>query len=310
MKNITALTIWLLINLPPCFGQTTSVYKTIKKRNFHYADVTTETAMVYKMGKYIDKGVSGFAVLKMDTLYKLSETYFKGKYYSLNKVDGNFILHTDKAEKLAMEIEPDLDKVNQELNNAYYLRGYFDLGEKLNNEFPLYHYTFRNGFYGWDKLEQRSYNHEDFMQFTDNEINVVYDSISKKQARLTKASSFIKENSAKLDYSQLRDSLRILPVDYRTESEYFGQSVYNIAKANPESFYKILEDFPSDKTKVYFAVEGDKELIRQLKAVEGYDSLKKEFIKEYKFDRSFTYRIIATYAIAGGLLTWLILSQK
>ena len=71
-----------------------------------------------------------------------------------------------------------------------------------------------------------------------------------------------------------------------------------------------MEDFPSDKTIIYFAVDEDKELIKQLKQVQGFDKLKKEFSKEYKNNKTMGFKVISGYALLGILLTWLIVSQK
>jgi hypothetical protein len=43
--------------------------------------------------------------------------------------------------------------------------------------------------------------------------------------------------------------------------------------------------------------------------VQGYDDLKKEFFKDYKYGKTMPYRIFGTYAIFAGLLTWLIIAQ-
>ena len=79
--------------------------------------------------------------------------------------------------------------------------------------------------------------------------------------------------------------------------------------ANPEYFYKLLQDFPTSKTYIYSAVDHDKELVKQLKQVQGYDDLKKEFFKDYRYGKTMPYRILGTYAIIGGLLAWLIIAQ-
>jgi hypothetical protein len=82
-----------------------------------------------------------------------------------------------------------------------------------------------------------------------------------------------------------------------------------MSKANQEYFFKLLQDFPTSKKFIYFAVDQDKELIKQLKQVQGYDDLKNEFFKENKSGKTMPYRVIGTYAIIGGLLTWLIIAQ-
>ena len=52
-----------------------------------------------------------------------------------------------------------------------------------------------------------------------------------------------------------------------------------------------------------------KELVEQIKHVDGHDKLKKEFIKEYKEDKNFKYKVFLPYLIMGGLIAWLIIAQ-
>jgi len=279
MKLITIFTATFFIFFNS-LGQNKIYYKTAKKQNFHYVELNNEFAVVYKMGSYLDKAGTGSAISNIDTLIKTSEQEFKGSNYLLSNQLNHFYLQSANAKKTNLIIEPDLSKVNTELNNAYFLKSYFDLSDKLNKEFPLYHYSFRNGYYAWNKLSERNTNHDEFIKRTDKEIKIVYDSISNKQKQLTNTANFIKENASKIDYSILKDSLSKLPIEYCPQSCYFSKSVYHIAKANPNNFYRILEDFPSNKTIIYFAVDDDKEVIKQLKQVQGFDKLKKEYLKK------------------------------
>jgi len=261
-------------------GQNNVFYKTSKKQNVHYATLNDSFAIVYKMGYYKDKAGTGPAVLKTDTLVRISGQDFKGKSYLISKQAGILYLMTENAKKNTLVTEPDMSKVNTELNNAYFLKSYFALSDKLNKEFPLNHYSFRNGYYAWDRITKRNISHHEFIRQTDKEINSVYDSISNKQQLFTNTARFIKENAGRTDYSFLRDSLFKLPVEFCPRSCYFSKSVYQLAKADPKNFYKILEDFPDYKTIIYFAVDEDKELVRRLMQVQGYDKLKKEFSKK------------------------------
>jgi hypothetical protein len=303
--TILTLLVWFQI-----FGQHVTFYKTTGKNNLHYLEFSKDNVKVYKMGYYYDVAGSGSAIILIDTLIFTKENEYKGKYYALFKNGTYYTLLSDNGKKYKTEPENDLNKINSELNNAYCLKSYLDLSDKLNNEFPLYHYTFRNGYYAWEKQPNKTINHNEFIEQTDKEIAIIYDSISRKQTAFTKTTNFITDHVGQTNYSTLIDSLSTLPIDYRPQSGYFDKSVYLISKANPENFYKLLQDFPTSKTFIYFAVDQDKELIKQLKQVQGYDDLKKEFFKDYKYGKTMPYRIIGTYAIIAGLITWLIIAQK
>jgi hypothetical protein len=287
------------------FGQNITFLKTTDKKNLHYLEFSNDNVKVYKMGGYFDKAGTGSAVLQTDTLVLKKENEFKGKLYTLLKKETYYTLISDNGKKHQTESENEL-KVNTELNNAYCLKSYIDLSRKLNDEFPLHHYTFRSGYYAWEKQPNKSINHNEFIQQTDKEIVIIYDSISKKQNALTKTTKFITDNVEQSSYSILKDSINKLPIDYKPQSGYFDKSVYQMAKSNPEYFYKLLEDFPAGKTFIYFAVDHDKELVKQLKRVQGYNNLKKEFLKDYRYGKSMNFRAIGMYAVAISLIAIII----
>ncbi len=303
--SITILTLFISFQI---FGQNSTFLKTTDRKNLHYIKLCNDNVLVYKMGRYFDKVGTGPAILKTDTLVFTKQNEFKGKFYTLLKNETVYKLISDNGKKYQTEPESEL-KINTELNNAYCLKSYFDLSDKLNKEFSLYHYTFRNGYYAWEKHPDKSINHEKFIAQTEKEMVIIYDSISKQQKAFTNTLNFITTNAGQANYSILKDSISTLPIDYRPRSGYFDKSVYQMAKVNPEDFYKLLQDFSTSKKFIYFAVDQDKELVKQLKQVQGYDDLKKEFLKDYKFGKTMPYRIIGTYAIIAGLLTWLIIAQ-
>jgi hypothetical protein len=307
MRSIIIL-LTLVVSLH-VYGQQIMFYKTTGKRNLHYIAFGGDRVTVYKMGKYLDKAGSGPAILLSDTLLNKASNEFNGRVYSLLKTNDNYILLAGRK-TLKTEPEDDINKVITELNNAYYLKSFWELSKRLNKEFVLYHYTFRNGYYAWEKQANKSIPHNKFIEQTDKEIQTIYDSISAKQTALTRTTNFITENAGQVAYSVLKDSISTLPIDYTPNSGYFDKSVYHIAKSNPDYFYKLLADFPASKTHIYFAVGHDEALVKQIRQVQGYDELKKEFLKDYKFGKTLPYRVIGAYAVVGGLLTWLIVSQK
>jgi hypothetical protein len=303
---ITILALFVTLQL---FGQNITFFKTTGKKNLHYLEFSNDNVKVYKMGSYFDKAGSGSAIILIDTLMMTGENEFKGEQFTLKKNNTHYTLVTENGKEYETEPENDLNRVNSELNNAYYLKSYFDLSDKLNREFPLNHYTFRNGYYAWQKQPNKTISHNKFIVQTDKEIAKIYDSIYIEQAALIRTTNFITEKVGQVNYSILKDSISKLPIDYRPQSGYFDNSVYKMVKSNPEYFYKLLQDFPKSKTFIYSAVDHDKELVKELKRVDGYDNLKKEFIKDYKYGKTMSYRIIGTYVIIAGLLTWLIIAQ-
>lgn len=303
--SFTILTIFISFQI---FGQNSIFLKTTDKKNLHYIVFSSGNVKVYKMGKYFDKAGTAPAILQTDTLIFIKENEFQGKNYSLFKSETNYILTSNNGKNYRTGPESEV-KVNTELNNAYCVKSHIDLSHKLNKEFPLGHYTFRNGYYSWEKQSQKSINHTEFIQQTDKEIAIIYDSISKRHNAFTKTTNFITDNVKQANYIILKDSINKLPIDWRPQNGYFDKSVYQMSKTNPEYFYKLLQDFPTSKKFIYYAVDHDKELVKQLKQVQGYDDLKNEFFKDYRYGKTMPYRILGTYAIIGGLLAWLIIAQ-
>lgn len=268
--------------------------------------MSREIAKIYKMG--LTNHFDDTIIIKLDTLKINIENEFKGNTYSINKKNEDLILKIEHSKTLKTEIIKDKAAFIT-LNKAYYLKSYFDLIDSLDNKFPLNNYSYRNGFNAWNMLVNKSYDHNKFKQNTDREIQTISDSIFNIQTRLIQTTDFITSFVKKVNYSVLRDSIKALNINYSPQSGYFDKSVYQMAKTNPEHFYKLLQDFPKNKKLIYLAVEKDKELIKQLKQVQGYKYLKKEFLKNYRFGKSMLYRGIGMYALCVGLITWGIVSQ-
>ena len=98
----------------------------------------------------MDKAGSGPVIQKIDTLDKSSSTQYFSNDHQL-VVDGK-----NQQLRVSNKVLP-LASVNTslayfDLNKAYYLTMYFGLSDTLNKKYPLYHYSFRNGFYSWDAV--------------------------------------------------------------------------------------------------------------------------------------------------------------
>lgn len=303
---ITILTLFISFQI---FGQAVVFFKTTGKKNLHYLEFKKDSVKVYKMGFYVDVAGEGSAIILTDTLVFTKENEWRGSQYRLTRKENQYTLLSRSGKAYKTEPETNMDKVNTELNNAYYLKSYFDLSKKLNKEFPLNYFSFRNGYSAWHKQPNKAIGHDQFCTQTDKEMASMYKSISGKHTALTKTTDFIINHAKDVDYSILKDSIRTLPMEYQSQSRYFDNSVYQTVKTNPVYFYKLLQDFPTGKRLIYSAVNHDKELVQQLKQVQGYDALKKEFFKDYKFGKTILYKIVGMYAIIAGLLTWLIVAQ-
>lgn len=307
LREIFYILIFLIYFQLP--GQNTLFYKTGTKPVHHYIEIKNDTVKVYKMGVRNSKFGQDPRIVSIDTLLRKTDIAFNGSSYTLTITDNNRALLRSNDKKMKAEIIADKRLAYMKLNEAYFLQSYFDMSRNINNKFPLNHHSFGNGYGVWNSLQQKDYDHDEFKVNTNITIRKLQDSIFEKQNKFTNTTNYIIKNAIELNYSLLKDSLKTLPIEYRSISWYFGESVYQLCKANPENYYKILEDLPGARTTVYYAVDLDKEIVEQIKHVDGHDKLKKEFIKEYKEGKNFKYKVFLPYLIMGGLIAWLIIAQ-
>ncbi|MBL7932686.1 MAG: hypothetical protein JNL60_12330 [Bacteroidia bacterium] len=292
------------------FGQGAKFYRTIQEKHLHYLEFRAQMVIVYKMGQYYNKMAPAPAIVLQDTLVKEpgSDSY-KGRIYTLEIPGKVYTLRESKKDKYELQVEPDSGKVNAQLNKAYHLKSFFELSRRIDAEFPLGNYDHWTGYREWNRVSEKASDHDKFIELTKQKIKLIYDSVHQKQSKSSNTTNYILANAKQVDYSLLKDSLKTLPIDYRPRSAYFDTCVYRLCKSNPETFYKILQDFPSERQFVYYAVEEDKALVNEIKKVSGHDQLKREFIREKNSGKAIIYRTIAVYAVMGGLIAWLIIAQ-
>lgn len=288
-------------------GQTPAYYTAGKRTHRHYIHHTGNEVIVYRMGGYLDKAGTGPSVLSADTLYATGEGRYTGKQYTwepagrqtLTEPGGRRLIAVPEADSLAVVT----------LNEAYLLDQYAVLSNRLNTAFPLYHYSFRNGFTAWRREPEKNLSRSAFITRTNQSVARLYDSISRVQAALSATTAFIQANASVAAYTTLRDSLATLPAVWRSESGYFDISVRSMVTAVPEYYYKLLQDFPEATSHLYTAVSDDKELVQRIGAVPGYEEPKKALLKNYRQERRFASNIVIIYAIAAAVVAALIVAQ-
>lgn len=303
--------IFLHLAFLPALGQENTerrLFQSQSKTQLRYLELNGSIGIVYTMGYYLDKAGAGFSIKGIDTIIRQHDGNFSGHDLKLVKEDNKFYLITNlkKSKKIFLEKVNDLDVVNNNLNNAYYLDRYFKISEKLNKQYPLNHHSFRDGFVTWKQLTNKSIDHITFRNFADWRLKVIEDSICEVQNSYVRLTNYLLHNLKTIDYSLLKDSLVKLPAEYKYRSWYYGTVVNQIAKQLPEYFFRLAEDFPDSRNIIFVSVEDSKEVIQSLKAVEGHADLKKAFFKDRRFNKAMPYKIIGAYAIVGGLIGLLI----
>lgn len=313
MKPVYAAVL-LLLNYLPVLAQNDlgrAFLRTSSKMHLYYVDLDNSAAKVYEMGRHLDKGGTGYSIIRTETLTRQPDGNYSGNASSIiREKDRLYLISGDKkARKFGMDTVRSLSVFNTDMNNAYYLDSYFRMSRELNKDYPLYSHSFRNGYYTWKDLPNKELHYLQFREFADNHIKNIRDSIGRVQARNTALTNYIIQNISTLEYNTLKDSLAKLPPEYAGQSRYYSLAINAAAAQRPEYFFRLAEDFPANKSLIFFSVDNNKEVFSRMKAVEGHDKIKKEFFKEKKFERSIPYKVIGIYAAAAGLITLLIVTQ-
>jgi hypothetical protein len=154
----------------------------------------------------------------------------------------------------------------------------------------------------WESIDQKDQNYLEFRPIAAQIIAEVKDSLSKIQNEYSSTYNFIKSNLPQIEYTTLRESLQKLPVGY---VGYYKQTIIEIARKQPTYYFRLAEDLPKEQYFIFSALEREVDLHKGLKAVEGHDAIKKKFFKEVKFTKFLVLRVIAPYALFGGLILWL-----
>jgi hypothetical protein len=289
-----------------------SFYQAKNWGRLYYADLNDATAYVYAMGGYLDKAGTGYSIRKTDTLTRQPDGSYNGGTTKIITENSKrwLVIEEKKARRLLLEPAKDAALVNTNLNNAYYLDSYFKMSEVLNKAYPLQHHSFRNGFYTWKNLPNKEMEYMLFKAFANGRLKSIRDSIGNVHDGYSALMNDIIQNLKTSSYDTLKARLTKLPAEYRSSSWYYGTVVNEAARQQPAYFFRLAADFPANRSLIFMAVEDDKAVVKGLKAAEGQDEMKKAFFKDRRFGKTMPYKTVGIYAVAAGLITWLIVSQK
>lgn len=139
-------------------------YEPISKRENTIVAINDSIAEVYTLVHIIDVAGRGNRLKKIDTLFKISNSRFLGPTYSLVIENESYLMNNNTGKELKIKLVESSKETNAKLNFAYYFGGYIDLSERIDNRYPHYHYSFRNGFYNWKKLSYKELDTKRFQE--------------------------------------------------------------------------------------------------------------------------------------------------
>ena len=278
-----------------------------ERANHYYVDLHETDALVFEMETFLHGPEMGYAIRNIDTLIRQSNGAYAGRQMKIiKKKDALLYLirESKKKKEIPLVNVADSASANAHLNNAYYLERYFEMSKEINNVFPLWNGSW-DRFSTWQSLNNKVINYRAFRAFADERIKLMKDSIVEEQNRCTVLMNYLIQNIATINYMALRDSVAKLLVNHSSayfpkvvhhehrleflsinhSIAYFQKVIYQVAKEQPEFFFRLAEEYTSKDQYYFFNSIGahDKDVLAKLKLVEGHDKIKKAFFKDIKF---------------------------
>jgi hypothetical protein len=176
----------------------------------------------------------------------------------------------------------------------------------INETYPLNHYSFRNGFVLWQSLQNKNERQLQFRDFVRSYLAELKDSLTTVNEKYVAVTNDLLKSLATIPYQELKENLSQLPADFVSVSKYFSIVVKEVAKQRPEDFFRLAEDMPENRSIIFFSADEDKESVKALKAVQGHDGIKKDFLKERRFNKTMPWKLAAGYALAAGVVIFLV----
>lgn len=277
------------------------------KTQLTYVELTAQAGTVFKLGRWIDKGGSGYSMLTVDTilLHPGAPIFLlTGKTTTLQQTGNKLYLNLQdrkRTKTIEMDTSSNIDEINSNLNNAYWWTNFLKMQDSINSTFKLQHYSFRNGFGIWESFANKTIYYKTFSTHADTRIKVIRDSITSIHTPYASLTNEVIKNIGAINYLSLKDSVAKLLMDSSSTGGYFGAIINSVSNNRPELFFKLADDMPDRKEMLFSAVNG-RSTFAKLKAVETNTPAKKEFIKVKRKDRGFTFKAIGIAIVGAALL--------
>jgi hypothetical protein len=284
--------------------------ETDHKSHLYYVDLNHDTAKVYEMGYYYDKAGMGYAIADVRTLQKQPDSsYNDGHFRIAHENDGLYLVRMfGKNKKFRLNTARDTNLVNNRLNNACYLGGYFMMCRKLSQRYPLSSLNYSEAYFTWRALPENEKNmhYMEFSVLAGKRFKERSDSISAEQDNYVRLTNYLIGNIRSLDYATLKDSLILLPARQAGQSKYYSTVIDTVALQQPEYFFRLAEDLPQHRSLIFSSGGRNKRVFSSLLRVEGYDEIKRDFIKARRSEKAFAIYAVGMsvfgYAIIAGLI--------
>jgi hypothetical protein len=306
--NTRILTLLTLLAGHTAPAQTGAQLLEVTGRRYHFYIEMNETfAAVFKMTYWIDKAGEGCSIQMTDTPVKQENGVYAGKTTRIEQEQGQQYLvffdyvHTLRTKKAVIKPVVNPAYANQQINNGYWFGSFFRMSDSINARFPMQHYSFRKGIPFWKQFTNKDIPYREFFAFTNTQIQLLRDSITAEHIQHTRLTQYLIDSMTTLDYAALKDGLDKLPKPGSYENQYFNKAVQAVCDKRPELFFKLAEDRPREKSNIFYIGSSDKATAQKLKAVNTDSPVKKEFIKELRWEKGFKIKTAVIYGTLLGL---------
>lgn len=266
MKNVIALLLLFVNGVVNAQQHEPNFYQLKKFGQFFYADKMDKHLLVFRMGRYIDKAGSGPSIISCDTLYLLSENFYKGKKYAVKERESKLFFYrlSKPGSEYEMSKVEDTKHVCKELNNAYYLEKFFAMCRKFDGNASAYYYSSHSGFAQWEKIVDKEMNYITFRKIADENIEKLADSVVNNQSLLFKQANYLLKNTETVSYNEFAALVTNLGVEHSRLNKYFDSIINKFALIKRDYVVRLYKEYPDLRSSILFAINNNKAFRKEL----------------------------------------------
>ncbi|MBN2682261.1 MAG: hypothetical protein JXR58_07115 [Bacteroidales bacterium] len=281
------------------------------KYSQYYVELDKNMGYLIALENYYSKAGRYYVATYIDTLAKSednNEILFignKSKIQLINKEPNIVIMENlqESIKSLKLDTVNDTTYAFIDLNNGIWWSFFLEMCKEINTSFPLYDFSFYDGFGYWASFNNKNENYQSFQAIANNKATYIKDSLTVLNTPLVEITNELLFKIDTIKYDELKVKLMKLPMEYKSESWYFGTVLNALCNSRPEYFYKLVEDIPEKKEMLFGMADLDKSTRKKLKKVETNSPMQKEFIKYRRGETMFAIWGTTIYT-AGMIAFW------
>lgn len=276
-----------------------------KRHKFRYViEMKNDSGFVYKLERH-SIHIAFDVLIAEDTVFlqvKSEENLYAGRKFQIKKDSRNRLYLTDKTRpRKSVKVRVDtIDnrRANYMVNEGYWYSQFSKLNDTIHLKNPWITVGPFDAFSYWKVFTPVGVPYKSFQVFAMNKLRQIRDSIETKEAKSVSLIQSILDSATILSADKLSDKFRELS-GYE-ERKYFDAAAQTLSKQHPESFFKLVENAPDLKKKLYQSLYYDKQIAATLRNVETTSPIKADFLKKRKKVK-FVHTVVVSAVSVGTL---------